>query len=352
VREIKDAMSRVPTSVRTRWRAVGAVVVAGVTLAGCGTVAITSRVMGYPSINISVPLNVVACTTTNTCLAVGASGADVGLSTVGEVRRANGSWTSLYVPPAQSSVVTTAACWSNGCLIGGTQPSGTLLWRFSGLTRSVRVSPSPHAGQGVTALSCFAIASCAAVDTTGVAGHSRLSFTRDGGATWTTPLPMAWSEGATATALSCSDTQRCLVATTRPGASAIVEATTDGGATWSPRTTSAAWRSFDSLTCVARHCVALVATANGPVVARTTTFAESWGPVVGTPTANALACRALAHCVLVGQTARQSSWLATLHAGTITPVALQYAPSPLSGVACGTRVCAAIAISTVLSLRP
>jgi hypothetical protein len=65
-----------------------------------------------------------------------------------------------------------------------------------------------------------------------------------------------------------------------------------------------------------------------------------------------LACAAFTRCVAVGQNADQAAWLATLHGSRATTQSLQYVPTPLVEVSCGTKVCAAISVSTVLSLKP
>ncbi len=345
-------MSRAPTSLRRPWRAVTGVLVAGLTLAGCGTAISGTHVLGSPSRSISVPLRVVACTAANSCVAVGTSGSDVGPSSVGEFRRPNGTWVPLNVPAALSSVLGSAACWANACLVGGTQPAGDLLWTYDASTKSISPAPTPRGGLGISALSCYSDQSCAAVDSTGIVGDSRLSFTSDGGATWTSPLPMKWSANDSITSLSCSDALDCLAAATGLDGRALVEVTHDGGGSWAARTLSADWNSLSSLTCVGLRCVGLASSANGSSVERTQSFGRGWSAIPLNARTNALACTSFTLCVLVGQTNAQAPWLATLHHRAVTVASLRYVPSPLTSVACGTKVCAAIAVSTVLALRP
>src|SRR5664280_1254160 len=345
-------MSRASTSVRRACRAATGVLAAGLTLAACGTTAGTAYVVGFPSRGISVPLRVVACTTSNSCVAVGTSGSDVGPSSVGEFRRPDGQWTPLYVPAAPSSLVTTSACWDSACLIGGTQPTGDLLWAYDAAKRTVTTLATPHAGQGVSALSCFASQSCAVIDSLGVAEGSRISFTTDGGASWTPPLPLSWSIGDPITAASCSDALNCLVAATAAGGRALVEVTLDGGVTWAVRSTSPTWNSLSSLACKGLHCVGLASTSNGSVIERSQTFGRLWSGVALDQRANALACTSYTTCVVAGQTTSSGPWLATLHHRALKIASLRYVPTPLTGAACGAKVCAAIGVSTVLALRP
>lgn len=345
-------MSRVSTSVRRACRAATGVLAAGLTLAACGTAASTAHVLGFPSRSISVPLRVVACTTSNSCVAFGTSGSDTGPSSVGEFRRPNGQWVALYMPPALSSLVTTSACWDTECLIGGTQPTGDLLWAYDAVHRSVTTLTAPRAGRGVSALSCFASKSCAVIDSLGVAEGSRIAFTTDGGASWAASLPMSWSIGDPITAVSCSGALNCLVAATAAGGRALVEVTLDGGVTWAVQSTSPTWNSLSSLACKGLRCVGLASTSNGSVIERSQTFGRLWSGVALGQRANALACTSYTTCVVAGQTKSSASWLATLHHRTLRIASLLYVPTPLTSVACGAKVCASIGVSTVLALRP
>jgi hypothetical protein len=347
-------MSRTTATARTSRRGVLVVVVAALVLAGCGSakVVVGPHLTGSPSLSIDVPLQSVACTTSGACVAAGANGSTVAPSAVVQVSRANGVWTAPSIPSTVVTSISSSACWASQCLVGGTQLSGDALWLVSPATMTVTASMTPSAGKGVSALSCFAAASCAVVDTTGITGSARLSFTSDAGGTWTTPESMPWTTGESVTALSCADAMNCLVASTNSNRQALLEVTHDGGMTWAVRTVPTTWISINSLTCVALRCVGLVTTAAQSLVERTSTFARLWTSVALNDQANALACARLTRCAVVGQTANQAPWLATLHGKHVTNVALKYVPSPLLDVACGVKVCSAIAASTVLSLRP
>jgi hypothetical protein len=144
----------------------------------------------------------------------------------------------------------------------------------------------------------------------------------------------------------------CLVAATNSNRQALLEVTHDGGMTWAVRTVPTNWVSINSLSCIALRCVGLVTTATQSQVERTSTFARVWTSVALANQANALACARLTRCAVVGQTADQAPWLATLQGKHVTSVALKYVPTPLLAVACGVKACSAIAASTVLSLAP
>lgn len=347
-------MSRATATARRSWRGALVVGVAALVLAGCGSAkaVVGPHLTGAPSLSIDVPLQSVACTTSGACVAAGANGSTVAPSAVVQVSRANGVWTAPNLPSTTVTTISSAACWSSQCLVGGSQDSGDTLWLVSPSTMTVTASPTPRAGKGVSALSCFASASCAVVDTTGITGSARLSFTSDAGATWTTPQSMSWTTGVSVTALSCADAMNCLVAATNSNRQALLEVTHDGGMTWAARTVPSTWISVNSLNCVELRCVGLVTTATQSLVERTSTFARVWSSVALSEQANALACARLTKCAIVGQTTSQAPWLATLQGKHVTSVALKYVPSPLLAVACGVKACSAIAASTVLSLRP
>jgi len=58
----------------------------------------------------------------------------------------------------------------------------------------------------------------------------------------------------------------------------------------------------------------------------------------------------LSSCFVAGERTDGEGWLARVDKKVVTNVKLRYVPTPLLGVACGTKVCAAIAVTTVLSI--
>jgi hypothetical protein len=330
-----------------------AIALAGAALAGCAATTIhSSFVIGRPSISLDAPLQQVACTTSGSCLAVGVDDLGQAQASVGELRQGDGRWTAMVVPNASSQTITSSACWVSACLIGGSTSVGDSLWTYSPTSLTVSISPAPHGGRGVSALSCYAVGACAVVDSTGIAGDSRLSFSDDSGTTWTLPVAMPWTTDDAVTALSCTDALDCLVAATNDRSHVLLEVTHDGGLTWASRTVPSTWMTLTSMTCLQLRCVALASTSSDSLVVRTDTFFRVWRDVSLTDSARALACTSLTHCVVVGQTASSGSWLATIKELRVKNVALKYAPSALVDVACSAKVCAAIGDSTVLSLRP
>jgi hypothetical protein len=344
-------MSRLRANTRTTW--LGAVVLslAALALASCGstTHVVIPHITGTPSTSIDVPLQKVACTTSGTCITVGADDSAVVPSAVGEVGHANGQWSPIALPSTVAQTVTAISCWSSQCLIGGALANSDSLWNYSPSGQSVSVATPPSGGHGISALDCFAKSECALVDGTGITGASRLSFTSDG-VTWSTPLLMPWTIGDGVTAVSCSDDMNCLVAATNSRSHVLLEATHDGGATWTLRPVPSSW--VTSLNCVALNCVALANTSSSTQLVRTGTNFRLFTTVSLPDITNALSCARLSRCVLAGQTPSQGPWLATLKGHKIHTLALKYVPAQLVDVACGVKTCAAIGASTVLTFTP
>ncbi len=344
-------MSRVPANARSLVRFASLAAVAAVALAACGTTATIEQVVGVPSISISVPLETVACTTSNSCIAVGTSSATGGPPSVGQFRLASGRWLPIFVPAVASSYIASASCWDTQCLLGGSQPSGDLLLRYDSLHRSVTSLRTPTGGYNISAVNCYAAQSCAIVDSA-AGGAARFSLTADGGDIWTTPLTLGAASGDTVTGLACAAEFHCMVAATSTSKRLTLYTTDDGGATWVANATPGSWRVLRSLWCHQSRCVGLVTTPVGSRIIRSTTFGRHWSSASLPQSGDALACTPSGRCVIAGQKGSEEPWLATVRGATVTPLALRYVPSPLLDVACGSKVCAAIGVTTVLALKP
>jgi hypothetical protein len=330
--------------------------VAGAVLAACATTTTTTslRVTGLPATSISVPLSSVGCTTNNWCVALGTSNLGVSPTSVAEFRSANGQWKGLAAPSTDSSTyVQTSSCWSNGCLFVGSQSSGDLVWRYIAGTRALTVATPPRGATGIEAVSCYALMTCAILDS--MRSGPRFSTTDDGGATWSSPVTLGVSSNDTVTSLSCSSALQCMASFLNSSNGIAVYVTNDGGVTWAPRVTftTSPWISLTSLHCVGRKCLGLAKLSSGWRVVRTTNFGHSWKKVSSLPSSvPTLACAAHDRCMVGGTLNMSSPWLATVVAGSLTTVKLQYVPTSIADVACGSKICAAIGVTTVMTLRP
>ena len=346
-------MSRVPTRTRRFASTETVVALAGLTLAACSSPSSgTIRAVGTPSISISVPLTQVACTPSDICVAVGTSNASVGPTTTAQARLADGRWVSVFVPPTSLAYVGASSCWSNACLFGGSTSAAPLLWRYDTVSHSFSSITAPAGSTSVFALSCFAAASCALAAHTG--SGSQIWLTEDGGDSWTTLPAPPTTAGEQLSDVVCTSSLRCVAVIQVGTSSVIVMTTTNGASSWSVQTspTTATWTSVSSLSCHHSYCTALVRTSNGWRIARTSTFAMSWKSIASPDSPSSLACTTSERCVVGGYLSSGDPWLAIVSHARMTTVALRYVPSSILDVACGRTVCAAIASTTVLSLRP
>jgi hypothetical protein len=126
--------------------------------------------------------------------------------------------------------------------------------------------------------------------------------------------------------------------------------TNDAGITWNESTTPSSWTTLTSLSCAANRCVGLARTASSSLLVRSKTFTRTWKSATLARPASALACVTFDRCVVVGQRSNSEPWLATVLDKSASNVDLRYVPSPLLDVACGTKVCAAIGVTTLVSI--
>ncbi|MCU1364028.1 MAG: hypothetical protein JWM55_1856 [Acidimicrobiaceae bacterium] len=343
-------VSRAFTRMRSAPRLFVVFGVGALILASC-TAAPTSapRALGTPAFSISVPLTNVGCTRNDVCVAVGTSSVSVGPNAVGEYASPGGRWFHLTLPPSPSPVVDAAACSGTTCLFGGSGPRSDLLWLFNANGDTVDALTAPPGGIGIESLACHDLI-CALVDT-GVAGDvPRLSVSSDGGRTWGAPTALPWAKGEAVTTLSCGTLLACAIGTLSATHQFSLRVTEDGGTTWSTRPTPSAWTSLRSLSCAARRCVALASEGETSALVRSRTFTRTWSSLTLPAQANTLACTTFSTCFVAGQRSNGAGWLARVHDRAVTTVQLRYVPTPLLGAACGTKVCAAVGVTTVLSI--
>jgi hypothetical protein len=331
---------------------VGVVLAAGaVILASCGTPApqvSSPHLSGTPAVSFDVPLTTVSCTRNDVCLAIGSSSSGTGPTSVAEFATPHGHWIRLALPSASSVLLTTVACSGSQCLVGGSTPGHDLLWLFESHGSTLTPLVPPAQGIGVSSLTCT-VSSCALIDA-GPGGVPRFSLSSDEGTTWSTPSSLHFAKSAAITTFSCGSPSSCALGLMTPTHVFSLYVSVDGGTTWSLATTPSTWTTLTSLTCQLRRCVALASTQNASQLVRSTTFARTWKTTKLAYDASSVACTASARCVVVGERASGQSWLSLVHGATSVDVSLRYVPSPLVGVACGSKVCAAIGVTTLLSV--
>ncbi len=320
-------------------------------LAGC-TSASVPHVVGVPSIGISVPLHINACTTSGSCIALGTTGATSAPTSVGEYRETNGTWSPLVVPNAPSSTITSASCSSTQCLIGGVGPSGNLMWRYDATSQSIATAAAPKGGVGIRTLDCFTASSCVAIVTSATGSTSLVSFTTNFGASWTKESPIAWTSGDNSDDIVCTNAVDCIVSATSSSNKLEVEISRDAMTSWTVRKVPRSWVAMNSLSCQGVRCVALVTSKTSTWVVRTNNFGRSWQSTAIGAEVSSLACINPNECIAVGASRGNEPWFALLRGSSLSIANLQYVPTALVDAACAKNFCTAIGVSTVLTYRP
>jgi hypothetical protein len=301
-----------------------------------------------PASSFDVPLTDVSCTLNDVCVAIGSSSSGEGPTSVAEFATPHGHWLDLTLPSTSSILLTTVACSGSQCLIGGSSPGHDVLWLFNSHGSTLTPLAPPAQGIGVSSLTCGA-SNCALIDA-GPGGVPRMSLSSDAGTTWSTPAPLHFAKSAAITTFSCGSASSCALGLMTPAHVFSLYVSNDGGATWTLDPTPGSWTTLTSLTCQLRRCVALATTQSASQLVRSTTFARTWKVVKLAHTASSVACTTSVDCVVVGQRVGGEAWLSRVRGKTATSVNLRYVPSPLLGVACGSKVCAAIGVTTLVSI--
>jgi hypothetical protein len=324
--------------------------VSALVLASCGTSAVVAKthLSGTPAISISVPLSGISCTLNDACVAVGTATNGDGPTSVAEFSSPKGNWFNLAIPATFPTLLSSVACSGDQCLLGGSRPGRDLLFTFDSRGHALTSEVPPTGGIGISALTCSATV-CALIDT-GTTGEPRFSVSSNEGASWSSPTPIAWAKGDAITAFTCGSALECAVGVLSASHAFSLYVSTDGGATWAESTTPNAWTTLTSLSCVNSRCVGLASTSGSSLLVRSKTFTRTWTSARLKQPAAALACFTFSRCVAVGQRSSSQPWLATIHDNSATNVDLRYVPSPLLGVACGSKVCAAIGVTTLVNV--
>ncbi len=344
-------MSQAFGHLRVPARLIALLCASAVVLASCGShAAVVKKIHldGTPAISISVPLSEISCTLNDVCVAVGTATDGAGPTSVGEFSSPKGHWFNLAIPTTFPTLLSSVACSGAQCLLGGSRPGQDLLYQFDSHGHGLTSVSAPAGGIGISSLACNAT-TCALIDSSST-GEPRFSVSADGGTTWANPSPIVWAKGDAITAFTCGSALECAVGVLSSSHVFSLYVTTDGGTAWSESVTPSAWTTLTSLSCVDEHCVGLATTNGSSLLVRSKTFTRTWKSTKLALPASALACVTFSRCVAVGQGSSDQPWLANIKGGQATEVDLRYVPSPLLGVACGSKVCAAIGVTTLVSV--
>lgn len=351
-----------------------AVALAGLLLAACGRSASTPSaadslsVTGTPSLNISVPLTTVGCTTTDYCLAVGTTTLDSGSTSAAQVSGPTGGWHSITISPIPAGSVSRVACGAHTCLISGRDATGTFLLTWSVGDASTTAVSLPDKFLGIADLTCSPTNTADICTAVSDSEPPAFAVSQNFGRTWTPLILLSqWLTATQATIVDvrCSTTSCAAVGTTATGLSAVyVNPAPSTSTTSSVSTTSTTMPSSSATvsstlslarkTLVATWCVNLAPTHCTVVVraADSATSATSFSGVgrhhVVVPAGHTIACAALTGCVSI----TTSGGLAVTNWHHALSVTQTYVLDKWVSVACGTTRCAAVSATTVTRFRP
>lgn|GEM_PF-2573839 len=376
--EPEETVTAATPQPRRLWRTLGSLLLGSVLLSACSALSSTTgpTVTGTPAASISVALQVVGCTPGNICLAVGGPGASGVVDATSQERNAEGHWTSVTPPVGNELSFTGLSCFSGGCLLTGESNTTPELWQFSTTTSSFTPVTLGFAPEHVDALSCTSNADCSLLYADFSGNLELANASLSGPATWshrilsrvasggpvptsttsttstssttttlasTSPTPTATTP-ATGLAMACT-TSTCVVVTSSDHHTRIGTVTADIMTTSS----TVNWQSVQSLSCERRSCTALVTTPSGQEVAHSNNLGRSWSTVATPTSLTSLSCATQTECVGVGGSTT-TAWVGWIDGSTITAGTTNYVPSALIGVSCGLRSCAAIGVTTLVTV--
>ncbi len=352
-----------------------ALALGGCVLAGCATTStppapVAPDGTGSPVANPSVTMSTVACESLGWCVAAGTDPSGATSSTGIEVSLGGrSSWISAKAPALTGTTLASASCWSSGCLIGGSGPTGAVVVLVdpSAAVAALRASPPP--GDDVSALSCVAAESCLAL-VTGLTSTS-LYRTSNAGGTWqeVAALPATLSVG---TGLSCVSAIQCVAVGTGPSGG-VAAVTSTGGTAWALAAQPSGLVAYTAVSCaLPTTCLATAQlNATQSVLLASRDLGANWlEQATGVDAPAAVSCAAVTvvttvtkgltvttvrkpgtSCVVGGSAEDASGSIDHLQdlvsGATLT---LAYVPNPVIGVACATPTrCAGVTPSSTVS---
>ena len=374
-------------------RLVATIGISSLALASCSTTSSSSgpSVTGIPASSITVGLQVVGCTPSGTCITLGGPGSSGPVYATAEERTPKGHWSTYSAPLGSQLTFSQLGCSNSLCVVFGQSGPTQELWTDSLASNAFQSVPLPPKLESFNAVSCNAdscnvlytsttnqvfigtVSSSAVPNwstaaqiwpspsaaaaptttttttqpaTTASSTSSTTSSTSTSTTTTTsTTLPASnnsSNENVSGLALSCPDTYQCVAAVQAGTALSLVRVLPGIQSTESTN-----WKAVASLSCSTKSCEALITTPTGKVLAHSSNFAKSWRYASAPLGLSKFQCATTQHCVGIGP----GPWVGWINGLNVTPGKTTYVPSALLDVACSTKDCAAIGITTVASVR-
>lgn len=329
--------------------------VAGLVLAGCAVTTASAPqpdAMGRPALDPLITLSVVACQPLKWCVAAGTNPTSsvVGSASIEISAGGHLGWGRVAAPPLDQATLTAASCWASGCLLGGSDASGSVLEIVNPTKRVASIESATLPGSGVAALSCPSAGRCVALVTTST--DTAVFESTTSGSNWTelSTLPAALS---TATALSCPTRRLCVAVGTGPtGAEAA--RSTDGGRRWSLAARPKGLATFSSASCGPSWCMATARQRSGATeLLQSRNRGRSWShaaTLIERPVA--VACVNATTCIVVGG-ANGGAIESVTRPDVASRLTIEYIPDPMVAVACASPTrCAGITELSTVSIAP
>jgi hypothetical protein len=333
-------------------RVVVVVLLAGTLLAACGTTpAPPPDGTGYPAIASSVALSALACEPLAWCVAAGTNPAvSTGAASIEVSAGGRGRWAPVATPALPGATLTAAGCWTSGCLIGGADPSGSLVVIVNPARKVASATASHPPGSGIAAIACTTPGRCLAF----------VTATTDTAVFETTTSGAAWAQRSTlpaglavATAASCATPSDCVAVGTAAGGAAAAARSVDGAVRWRLSVVPRGLQTFTSVTCgSARWCLATARRPNGTaILLKSTDGGATWAEMATTLQGPAAAaCTNVPTCVVAGGGSGGGEIAVDVRTPHVRSLTLAYVPDPIVAAACATPVkCAAITPASTVS---
>ena len=300
-------------------------------------------------------LNDIACPSTTTCYAVGASNSNSGA--ILATTNSGSTWTTQTVPSGTYYLKAIACPSTTTCYAVGENSSGSggaiiLATTNSGSTWTTQTVPSgTEFLYGIacpSATTCYAVGAIVIYYGSSAFDYGYILATTNSGSTWSAQtVPSGTSY---LTAIACPSTTTCYaVGENSSYDGGTILATTNSGSTWSAQTVPSGTRFLNGIACTSTstcYAVGQNSSLDGGIIFTTTNSGSTWSSQTvpsGTRSLFGVACPSARTCYAVGENSSSSGGIILVTTNSGSTWSTQTVPSGtalLSGIACtSTTAC-------------